>query len=93
MENGLAAPGVSNNQSHAKMQNWPRMDLLGTQHKFIQQLLAGEKMALLHPFASQLLATGMLLEEAKPSEPLSSGFLDMAMCQNNGAKGTALDRI
>ena len=46
----------------------PGMDLLGTQHKFIQQLLAGEKMALLHPFASQLLATGMLLEEAKPSE-------------------------
>jgi len=46
----------------------PGMDLLGRQHEFIQQLLTGEKMALPHPFASQLLATGMLLEEAEPSE-------------------------
>ncbi len=69
------------------------MDLLGRQHKFIQPLLMGEKMALLHPFLSPLLATGMLLEDAKPSEPLSSGCLDLATCQKYCAKGTSIDRI
>ena len=75
------------------MPNWPRMDLLGRQHKLIQPLLIGEKTALLHPFVSQLLATGMLLEDAEPSEPLSSGCLDLAGCPNCCAKGTAIDRI
>ena len=57
--------GIMWRNMHASL---PGMDLLGTQHKFIQQVLTGEKMALLHPFASQLLVTGMLLEEAEPSE-------------------------